>query len=155
MSSLSCKNVKIQDPTGTLVSTLSYDGTNITIDKPVLAPTAPTGTNNTQLATTAFAMGAGLGGTNQTWQDVTSSRTLSTTYTNSTGKPIMVAVRGAGSQAGDLVMFINGFILARQCVYSAGATQDGTVYGIIPNGSTYSVVLSIGSISYLAWCELR
>jgi hypothetical protein len=85
MSSLSLKNVKIQDPTGTLVSTLSYDGTNITIDKPVLAPTAPAGTNNTQLATTAFVMGAGLG-SNQTWQNVMSSRVLSTTYTNSTGK---------------------------------------------------------------------
>lgn len=54
MSSLSCKNVKIQDSSGTVVSTISYDGSNITIDKPVLAPTAPTGTNNTQLATTAF-----------------------------------------------------------------------------------------------------
>jgi hypothetical protein len=58
MSTLSLKNVKIQDPTGTLVSTLSYDGTNITIDKPVLAPTAAAGTNNTQLATTAMVHSA-------------------------------------------------------------------------------------------------
>jgi hypothetical protein len=58
MSSLALKNVKIQDPTGTLVSTLSYDGTNITIDKPVLAPTAAAGTNNTQLATTAMVHSA-------------------------------------------------------------------------------------------------
>jgi hypothetical protein len=58
MSTLSLKNVKIQDPTGTQVSTLSYDGTNITIDKPVLAPTAAAGTNNTQLATTAMVHSA-------------------------------------------------------------------------------------------------
>jgi hypothetical protein len=58
MSSLSCKNVKIQDSTGTLVSTLSYDGTNVTIDKPVLAPTALADTNNTQLATTAMVHSA-------------------------------------------------------------------------------------------------
>jgi hypothetical protein len=58
MSSLSCKNVKIQDSSGTVVSTLSYDGTNITIDKPVLAPTAAAGTNNTQLATTAMVHSA-------------------------------------------------------------------------------------------------
>jgi hypothetical protein len=58
MSTLSLKNVKIQDPTGTLVSTLSYDGTNVTIDKPVLVPTAPAGTNSTQAATTAMVHSA-------------------------------------------------------------------------------------------------
>jgi hypothetical protein len=58
MSTLSLKNVKIQDTTGTLISTLSYDGTNVTIDKPVLAPTAAGSTNNTQLATTAMVHSA-------------------------------------------------------------------------------------------------
>jgi hypothetical protein len=60
MSSLACKNVKIQDSTGAVVSTIAWNGTNITIDKPVLAtaPTAQAGTNTTQLATTAFAYGA-------------------------------------------------------------------------------------------------
>jgi hypothetical protein len=57
MSTLSLKNVKIQDSTGTLVSTLSYDGTSVAIDKPVSAPTAAAGTNNTQLATTGFVVG--------------------------------------------------------------------------------------------------
>jgi hypothetical protein len=57
MSSLSCKNVKIQDSSGTVVSTLSYDGTNITIDKPVSVPTAAPGTNTTQVATTGFVVG--------------------------------------------------------------------------------------------------
>jgi hypothetical protein len=66
MSTLSLKNVKIQDPTGTLVSTLSYDGTNVTIDKSIVAtaPTAPAGTSNNQLATTAFAYGASSKSTN-------------------------------------------------------------------------------------------
>jgi hypothetical protein len=58
MSSLSCKNVKIQDSSGNVVSTISYDGTNITIDKPVLAPTAAATTNNTQVATTAMVHSA-------------------------------------------------------------------------------------------------
>jgi hypothetical protein len=57
MSSLACKNVKIQDSSGTVVSTISWDGNNVTFDKPVLVPTAAAGANNTQVATTAFAHG--------------------------------------------------------------------------------------------------
>jgi hypothetical protein len=60
MSSLACKNVKIQDSNGNVVSTISWNGNNVAFDKPVLAtaPTASAGTNTTQLATTAFAYGA-------------------------------------------------------------------------------------------------
>jgi hypothetical protein len=56
MSTLVCKNVKLQDPTGTLVSTLSYDGNNITLNKPLSVPTAVAGTNNNQVATTGFVI---------------------------------------------------------------------------------------------------
>jgi hypothetical protein len=38
MSSLTCKNVRLQDPTGTLVSTLSFDGTNVVFGSPVIMP---------------------------------------------------------------------------------------------------------------------
>jgi hypothetical protein len=57
MSSLSCKNVKIQDTNGNVASTITWDGNNVTFDKPVLVPTVAAGTNNTQVATTAFAYG--------------------------------------------------------------------------------------------------
>jgi hypothetical protein len=56
MSTLVCKNVKLQDPTGTLVSTLSYDGNNITLNTPLSVPTAVAGTNNNQVATTGFVI---------------------------------------------------------------------------------------------------
>jgi hypothetical protein len=154
MSSLSCKNVKIQDTNGNVASTITWDGNNVTFDKPVLVPTAAAGTNNTQVATTAFAMGAGLGGSNQTWQNVGSNRALGTTYTNSTGKPILVVVMCGGTQSADLMLSIDGSIFIHQCVY-ANSAQAGTVYGIIPNGSTYSASISAGSATGLLWRELR
>jgi hypothetical protein len=58
MSSLACKNVKIQDTNGNVASTITWDGNNVTFDKPVLAPTAAAGTNNTQVATTAMVHSA-------------------------------------------------------------------------------------------------
>jgi hypothetical protein len=116
------------------------------------APTATAGTNNTQLATAAFAMGAGVG-SNQTWQDVTASRSVGTTYTNSTGKPIMVAIKGYGTQPADIVLGINGTNMMYQNIYN-GTGQSGTVYGIIPNGSTYIASISAGT-STTKWSELR
>jgi hypothetical protein len=156
MSSLSLKNVKLQDPTGTLVSTLSYDGTNVTIDKPLLAPTAAAGTNNTQLATTAFAMGAGLGGSAQTLQDVKSNRSVGTTYTNSTGRPILVCpCVFINSQNDDTNLTINGVIIQR---FSSTAWQ-GSAYvpmiGIVPNGGTYSLNSPVGGVTIQTWQELR
>jgi hypothetical protein len=58
MSSLACKNVKIQDTNGNVASTITWDGNNVTFDKPVLAPTASASTNNTQVATTAMVHAA-------------------------------------------------------------------------------------------------
>ena len=67
-------------------------------------PTLPTGTiaatqaagdNSTKVATTAFAKTVAESnaiGVGQTWQDVLASRAFNVTYTNSTGKPIEVAI---------------------------------------------------------------
>lgn len=78
-------------------------------------------------------------GVGQTWQDVTGSRVSGTTYTNSTGKPIMVILTFAGGSAN---LTINGI-------------QTGAIgylqCAIIPNGSTYS---SNGA-TVSKWLELR
>jgi hypothetical protein len=89
-------------------------------------------------------------GDGQTWQAVTGSRAIGTTYTNSTGKPIQVNVyitlpsfSSASFQVNGLSVFTSSNQLER--------TLNTTLTSIIPIGATYSV--TSGSLAY--WVELR
>lgn len=84
-------------------------------------------------------------GIGQSWQDVTSSRALATTYTNNTGKPIQLFVTG-NFDSGALIL--NGLTLS---------FNDGAAFSfinvIIPNEHTYRINGSSTSIT--SWAELR
>jgi len=81
-------------------------------------------------------------GYGQTWQDVTGSRASGTTYTNSTGNPIIVAVE-AGSAVTLSTFTINGVASTK---YLVGGSY------VIPPGNTYSSVPGGGLVK---WMELR
>jgi hypothetical protein len=89
-------------------------------------------------------------GTSQTWTDVIGSRAGSTTYTNSTGKPICVFIQGSNAPSnGSSTIYVNGAAIG-------GLNNYGTSGGcsfIVPNGATYSITFS-GSSLY-RWNELR
>lgn len=124
--------------------------------------TATTVTANTQfvgagtgLTGTASNLTAGLStnstnaiGYNQTWQVVT--RTSGTTYTNSTGKPIMLTVGQYAGQPSTYSITIDGIQVANATISSTFGNQS-TMTVIIPNGSNYVVS---GSSTYVA-TELR
>lgn len=105
------------------------------------------GTAWTSTASTAIGVG-------QTWQDVTASRALATTYTNSTGRPIQVSVvLGNYTDAAiNMQLNVDGLQIATFGYGRAGAGDNGngTCTAIIPAGSTYSVT---GYFTY--WYELR
>jgi len=90
---------------------------------------------------------ASLGDT-QTWQSFTvgSTRVSGTTYTNTTGKPISVAIVAQVSVA--LSMTIGGVALAGNAVNS-GTNRAWTLY-VVPSGATY-----VTSGTLLDWFELR
>lgn len=89
-------------------------------------------------------------GQNQTWQDVTESRAAGTTYTNNTGKPIMVAICTSGSgTAQDNTISINGVIVARAFQSSSSVS---TMSVIVPSGATYLLTTSHAPSK---WSELR
>ena len=94
-------------------------------------------------------------GVNQTWQDVTASRSAGVTYTNTTGKPIMVACYGsdATSIVASLSIYVDGVVRVEQQVYSQVyyAGVGGAV--IVPNGSTYR--MNISSVTTESFHELR
>jgi hypothetical protein len=87
-------------------------------------------------------------GVGQTWQNLTASRAPATTYTNSTGKPIQVAISILTNVA------TNTFTIDGVIVFSVGAgTQQMSLSFIIPDGSTYRFDGSVhGSVD---WSELR
>lgn len=148
------------------------------------APTAAVDTDTTQVATTAFVVaqaatvaplangtsaigtskkyarqdhvhaegGIGIG---QTWQDVLSSRALGTTYTNSTGKPIVMYASSTtiGASTGNFKMTIGGVDLP--CVYSSSSNTTWVGTAIVPVGATYSFNRIFGSDLLTGWAELR
>lgn len=144
------------------------------------ATTASNVTGTTITATTQFSgPGTGLTGTaasltagnatlsvnstnalgySQTWQDVTSSRSFGTTYTNSTGKPIQVyfyangaAVAGPGV---GFTLLLNGTLSFND---GFGPGSDScAIQIVIPAGNTYSISQTSGAgYSGTSWYELR
>ena len=95
-------------------------------------------------------------GVGQTWQNLTGSRSLGTTYTNNTGKPIMVNVNCTGQPNHcRMRLTVDGVIVGEGGVTSvASAAMYPTVSAIVPNGSTYQADNILGaSLQY--WAELR
>jgi len=95
-------------------------------------------------------------GVGQTWQDMTASRALNTSFTNSTGKPIQIHVFGGPTSAANVAYRVGIGGLFMTGTYSAGASgyiSSGSI--IVPPGAAYSVTLSTGSAALISWMELR
>lgn len=105
------------------------------------------------ISTNSYALGVG-----QTWTNVTSSRALTTVYTNSTGRPIMVAITNYFSTSNALVMNIDSFGV-QAVISSAFNTGNGASVGsphfcvVIPIGATYTLPYTFWPFEY--WWELR
>lgn len=109
-------------------------------------------TNAVQFGDTSVQSSAGIG-YSQTWQNVEGSRSLGVTYTNTTGKPIMVYV----SAYSDTIFTVFYFTIdGMTTIYGRNAMGTGTngyasASLIVPNGSTYRFT---GGTIY-SWLELR
>ena len=93
-------------------------------------------------------------GQGQVWTDVTGSRVLTTTYTNSTGKPIFIVITSEGGATTYLDAYIDGVLFSTV----ASTTFYGSVVPIIllvPNASTYSITRTAGTNPLTQWWELR
>jgi hypothetical protein len=85
-------------------------------------------------------------GVGQTWQDQSGIKSVNTTYTNTTGKPIMVSVSQAST--GQQNFYINGNYFAQISQNSNNSSAFGF---IVPDGDTYRI--DTNQPSY--WWELR
>ena len=105
------------------------------------------GTNWVSSAVTALGVG-------QTWQNVSGSRAYSTTYTNSTGKAIMVSILATTPSATQATcnFYVDGVSIGGFGMSQSGGIQNGGSF-IVPAGSTYYVTAS--NFSAPSWFELR
>jgi len=131
--------------------------TQSTAGLPKISPTITSGGLTFPDATTQSTAGVAptkVIGISQTWQNVTGSRAGSTNYTNSTGKPIQVNVTSQCGVNSLLVLIVDGINVAQTGWGSfASGIVTGTVSGIVPNGSVYSVSNTGTTVIY--WAELR
>ena len=94
-------------------------------------------------------------GQSQTWTNFTvgTQRALSTTYTNSTTRPIQITVYLTSTSDCGMNITVGGVtvFVARSNVANGGVI--GTI--TVPAGSTYSVAGTGGTITLQTWSELR
>ncbi len=103
----------------------------------------------------AITRNTGLGGSGQAWTDVSGSRAIGSTYTNTTGAPISVSVAYQLTSGNGLALNVNGGAVAAVSGNS-GTTLYQSMSAVVPNGGTYSVTYFVGSASTLVeWKELR
>lgn len=96
---------------------------------------------------------ATLGGQPNSYVDVTASRAVNTTYTNTFNKPIYLILQLGDTAAGALsTVSINGTIVSRSITASNGAAQHSV---IIPPGATYSATTPSPLAANTKWMELR
>lgn len=101
------------------------------------------------------ALNANVLGMGQTWLDVTGSRSLGTTYTNSTGRAIAVAVSLRDIGDNDIRLEVDGVVVG--LINTAQSTFEitGQAFAIVPAGSTYRCIRSGTTQSVVIWAELR
>jgi hypothetical protein len=90
----------------------------------------------------SYALTSTVIGLNQSWQDVIGSRSAGVTYTNSTGKSIMVGIRTQGPA----YITVGGVITA----YSGINNASNFLGTIVPNGASYYMTGAVYN-----WAELR
>lgn len=86
-------------------------------------------------------------GFGQTWQNVTGSRAVNTTYYNTTGRPILVVI--TATVGANVNILVNAVTVAST---NAGSTRSSYTF-IVPPGNTYIWNSASGTIDN--WAELR
>lgn len=104
------------------------------------------------LSTAILPLGVG-----QTWQTFTNvQRASNTTYTNTTGRPIMVTVSTLSTVgvAGAITLTVGGVNVAFVGTNTSGGAGRPSASTIIPAGATYSANYAANGETLVIWAEL-
>lgn len=104
---------------------------------------------------TLYSRTTAIFGIGQTWQDLTTNRNSNITYTNTTGKAILVIItyQHIASIDQNTIVKVDGVSIGKlRSGGGASATTESTVSFVVPNNSNYLITSSGTKIS---WSELR
>lgn len=147
-SSTASQNFNIRAPSdGTLRLERGNAGT------PLSEPLKIEANNDVRFAGNVLSGVLGMG---QAWQEVTASRAVDITYTNTSGKPIQLSVLFMSTSAANTTvgLFVNGVPLYGTHAAFAGNAVP-CVPAIIPPGATYVLTVYGGTATLNRWSELR
>lgn len=92
-------------------------------------------------------------GQGQSWQNVTGSRGIGTSYPNNTGRPILVSIYSTGTGASQyLNAYVNGVLIGVTAGDTTNGQSSSTLTFIVPTGISYS---TSGTRTLSNWAELR
>lgn len=142
---------------------LASDGTLKRSNDPLNAASRKVGTaagNLVERGADGYPTNNNAVGVGQTWQDVKASRSDGVTYTNSTGRPIVVSVTtkttGGSTTSLSLLGYVNNILISDSRTYSATSSYAVNAVIIVPAGSTYKFESSsAASYAITLWSELR
>jgi hypothetical protein len=117
-------------------------------------PVTINGTNGVTFNNGGVQASPAVGSSSQTLTNVTSSRALFTTYTNSTNAPIVVYAWCSSLINGGLTVLINSINVDSSFNNNSGTNSIGVSF-IVPIGATYSVTNVINAVTLSTWYELR
>ena len=143
--------------TGGLVPAAQLPAATTSVQGAVILNNTLTSTSTTQALTAAQGkvLNDQAFGVGQTWQDVTSSRSSGVTYTNNTGKPIMISVIATGRDA-TVTIYVGSVLVATQTDIFDSTGNASTGSTIVPAGATYMVIsVNKYGVSVTSWAELR
>ena len=139
--------------TGTLTIAAPNTSTDRTLTLPdVSGSVVSTGDSATVTSTmlNGDAIPIGVG---QTVQNVSASRSLGTTYTNTTGRPIFVIV-GCNQGTGGTGLYTQLGSTSFNADQNNQGSSGGSTFLLVPNNTTYQVNTGTG-ISIGSWIEIR
>ena len=94
-------------------------------------------------------------GVGQTWQDVLVSRAFGVTYTNSTGRTIIIAISGTNAGGNRSFNITIGGVLTYTSTASGNVDYTAGILIAIPNGVEYILGTNTGTPTLTSWFELR
>lgn len=136
--------LKVEDASTTVKGVARFATATEVVNKSNVSATV----NPSNTATIAQSTDLGVG---QTWENVTSSRSSGTTYTNNTGKPIKVSIICAVDD-GISELYVSNELISKSGNTGASVGNNfNTVSEVVPHGQTYRYQGS----NFLKWSELR
>lgn len=94
-------------------------------------------------------------GVGQTWQDMTASRVFSTTYTNTSGRPITISIAVGNNSPGGCAIDVDGVEVARYTETATNGPQNQMIT-VVPNNATYVLRAYSGAARVITlWAELK